>query len=284
MSRAEVPGQPPLIGQLDPEATRTAEDVFRALGPRIRTRLVNRVQRDVSVRAVSVEWTALGTATDRLSPDAIAATFRVEPSGFAGMVVMESMLMARMIGLMLGEAHDAPSTFGDGRAPSRFDLNLARRIAEDVVVAIEDLMPELANRHEITAVGTALRIHLGQPRTSYVGTIWYEVEVLRTKSRLAVIVPSEITRLVLPKRSTNRSTDTRAGIERVMPLRVEAVAEIARLRMSLGECHAIKPGKMFDLGPAGEVTVTVGGRPVLIGEAGVQDGMRSVQILHRVDR
>jgi flagellar motor switch/type III secretory pathway protein FliN len=125
---------------------------------------------------------------------------------------------------------------------------------------------------------------IGLPRTALVGAAQYEIALPSpegAQGRIVVVLPSEVARMATPKRITRQ--ENRAGIERVMPLPVVAVAEVRRITMSLAQLREIRVGHMLDLGSAKDVVLLVGDRPALIGEAGVQNQMRSVRIRSRAE-
>lgn len=273
------PQQSLLLGHLDAGASRLAEDLFRHAANRIRTRLVNRVGMDLPVNFSGTEWTTVGPVMDRLAPTCAFATLRLMPSGLAGWVAVEHGLLSRLVGRILGQ----PSTTNDppSRTPSRFDLVITRRIAEDALGGIGEILPPgAADRVDVLEAATSVR-GPSLPPTALVGTTTYSVgppdEPL---GQLTVVLPSEVIRVAMPRRTTRASEE--AGIDRVLPLPVTLTAELGRVRMSLSALRALKPGDQLDLGPVRDVVLRTGDRPTFTGEAGVANGFRSVKVHARV--
>ncbi|MEQ1504721.1 MAG: FliM/FliN family flagellar motor switch protein [Myxococcota bacterium] len=276
------PNAPPLLGHLDPAASRMVEELFRAAVGRVRTRLVNRVGTDLPVDSISTEWAPLGQALDGLAPGAAVATFRIEPSGLTGVCAVEGELLTRLVGQILGQQNEGTWTAAADRPLSRFDLVIARRVSEDVLGGIVELFPQ-EHTVSVLAVGSSARVALGLPRTAFVGSTVYEVEAPGGhRGRIQVVMPSEITRVAAP-RPAPRASDPREGLERVLLLPVTVVAELRRISLSLSQLKAVRPGQILDLGPAKDVVVRVGDRPALLGEPGVQNTLRSVRIKGRVE-
>lgn len=275
----------PLLGQIDPVASHQVEDLFRNAIPRIRTRLVNRVGMDLPVGPASIEWSPLGPILDRLSGSALVR-FQIEPSGLVGLFAVDTDLLTMLVGQILGQPQDRTWAGREGRAPSRFDMVVAKHLAEDVLGGIVELLPPDVGQSVTTDAAAAQR-GIGLPRTAFVGAAQYTVTIATQggdtlKANIVVVLPSEITRLAAPRRTAVR-TENRVGLDRIMPLPVIAVAELRRITMLFSALREIRPGHVIDLGPAKEVVISVGDRPALVGEAGVQNQMRSVRIRARTE-
>jgi flagellar motor switch protein FliM len=272
----------PMLGHLDPGAAIGAEDVFRSAGARIRTQLVNRVGTDLELRPIGTDWVPLAQALGRTTQPSAWTTFRLTPSGLTGVVSVEARLLSWVVGKMLGQPETAMAA--PFRPPSRFDLVVVKRLAEDVVGSIVGLFPQgTAETPHMVEVGSTARVSIGLPRTALVGATVYEVGPTEEPAgRITVIVPSEITRTIGP-RMPHRPIEARVGMERVMVLPVTAVAELRRINLSLSDLRALKPGQMIELGPVRDVTVRVGDRAALVGEVGVQNHFRSIRVKSRVE-
>lgn len=263
-----------LLGHLDAGASRMTEDLFRHAANRIRTRFVNRVGMDLGVAHASTEWLTLGPAMERLAQSCAFATIRVLPSGLVGWVAVEHGLLSRLVGRMLGQ----PTTTQDppSRAPSRFDLVITRRIAEDALGGIsETLPPGVADRVEILEAAASVRSTV-LPPTALVGITAYGVTAGEEPlGALTVVLPSEVIRVAMPRRATRHEE---AGIDRVLPLPVTLTAELGRVKSTLSALRALRPGDQLDLGPVRDVVLRTGDRPTFVGEAGITNGFRSIRI------
>lgn len=275
----EPPQQSLLLGHIDAGASRLAEDLFRHAANRIRTRLVNRVGMDLPVNFSGTEWTTVGPVMERLAPSCAFATLRLQPSGLAGWVAVQNELLGRLVGRILGQppgASDPPS-----RPPSRFDLLITRRIAEDALGGISEILPPgTADRVDVLEAAASVQ-RPSLPPTALVGCTVYTVGAAEEPlGRLTVVLPSEVIRVAVPRRTDRASEE--AGIDRVLPLPVTLTAELGRVKLSLSALRALKPGDLLDLGPVRDVIIRTGERPTFTGEAGVSNGFRSVRIHSRV--
>lgn len=277
--------RPPLLGQLDPAASHQVEELFRNASARVRTRLVNRVGADLPVGPISIEWSPLGPVLDRLVGAALVR-FHISPSGLVGLFAVDTDILTMLVGQILGQPPDRFWSGKEGRSPSRFDMVVARRIADDVVGGIVELMPPEVGQSVEVDPGNA-RQGIGLPRTAFVGAVDYTLSIPTLegdpiRGKLSVVLPSEITRLALPRRAVVRE-ENRVGFDRIMPLPVVAVAELRRITLPFSALREIRPGHVIDLGPAKDVVISVGERPAFVGEAGVQNQMRSVRIRSRTE-
>ena len=67
-------------------------------------------------------------------------------------------------------------------------------------------------------------------------------------------------------------------MNRVLPINVEVVAELARLEVPLSRLQGLAIGDTLDLGRLSDVVLRVRGEPTLRGEPGTIDGVRCVRV------
>ena len=67
-----------------------------------------------------------------------------------------------------------------------------------------------------------------------------------------------------------------------MPIEFEVVAEFARMRMRVRELRGLRVGDIVPLGPTEGVLLRVNGKNVIRGDAGIQNGQRSVKVTERL--
>lgn len=285
MSDPSAATTPALLGHLDSDATTMVDDLLRASSPRIRRQLVNRVGMDLPIVSVDSEWAPMSSVLDRMPQAHAVASCRIDPPGMDVLVAIEADLLYRLVGLVLGASPTNATPSGPGRVPSRFDLVIARRVTEDVLNGIVAGIPgegEDERKVLIDEVGTSTRMGLGLSRSAFVCAATFEIEAPdRSVGRITVVLPSSIARIGVPKKSA-RAHEGRVGMGRVLPLSVTLVAELRRLAVPLARLHQLQPGQVLDLGPAKDVVLRIGDRSTLVGEAGIQNTMRSVKIKARV--
>ena len=72
-------------------------------------------------------------------------------------------------------------------------------------------------------------------------------------------------------------------MERVRPLGLELVAELAQVQVPISELDGLKIGSMIDLGPARYVDVKINGHTAMVGEPGESRGCHSFRVLRKVE-
>ena len=100
---------------------------------------------------------------------------------------------------------------------------------------------------------------------------------------MSVVLPGTASGILWPNGTRRRSgRDAGKGLLRVLPIPVEATAELARVKMNLHTMRALRVGSTIDLGNVADVKVRVGGRVVMQAEAGEREGVRCVRVKRRV--
>lgn len=282
----------PLLARVDRRALAMVEDLFRNTAPRLRTRLVNRVGGDVPVRFGAASVCSLGEVFDRLHGHGAAiGQFQVQnrEGSVRGVVVLEGALVHKLVGLMLGEKSDDQPGMGSNRALTNIDLRLATRLCEDVLEGMCDAStahtrPEV----ELDAVTPTSRAVPSLPRSATVLESTLDFGPPDSPFGLAsVLLPAQAKGVLWSATGQQEHRvaigDT-GGIQRVLPVEVQVVAELVRKRMNLSRLRGLAVGDLIPLDKLGAVELRVGGRPALLAEAGEKDGVRSVRITGRAGR
>lgn len=272
--------------RVDRDVLPHVEHLFRNAATRLRTRLLNRCGRDVAVRVSSVEPVRIGDAFDRTSTvGAAAITARVTPADLQAFLLVESGLAQRLIGLLLGDDGRAPDQ-RSGRSFTRFDLRMLGSIAQDLLDAT---MAAVTMPGPVTAkvdgVVATPRAALTLPRGTAMVEITLDLGPPQAPFGLvSVLLPTHATGILWPERDLRRAREAEASaLGRVMPVRVDVIAELARTSITLGDMRRLAVGAEIDLGPIGDVRVCVSGRPTLMGQPGEVDGVRSVKVVRRLE-
>ncbi len=63
---------------------------------------------------------------------------------------------------------------------------------------------------------------------------------------------------------------------------VPVVVELSRQQLSVSQLRRMQPGDLLELGGIKQVELRIGGKPLLMGEPGEQDGSRSVRVVRRI--
>jgi len=284
---------PSLLSHPDREAAAALpalEDLFRSVARRVRTRLVNRAGSDVPVRLGVAQVTTVGHILDDSETRAggIFAVFRFEPLGLPGLVVVQGRLLARIVGVMLGESIDDEPPPYRSRQVTEVELKIAQRACEDVMNGLMESWPSSKPiRVALDSIGTNPRAASGLAQTTPVVAASLDFGRPDDPFGLMIVaIPAQTTRDLRVPKVAALSRTPRGGkidLQSVMPLGLELVAELAKVQVPIRELEAMKIGSMIDLGPARHVNVKINDHIALIGEPGESRGCHSFRVLRKVD-
>lgn len=274
------------LGHVDRGIVRDLEDLFRVAIQGMRTRIVNRSSADVPVRSGSTDLASLGQVEERLRGQEGGAfvAFHLDPWDLPGLLVIEGPLLFRLVGIFLGEKVDAEAPLYRYRTLTRVDLRVAQRVAEDALAGLCEALSSAgpSPSFRVERVSGSARWSFPMPRSTSILDATLELGPPGDPYGLmAFVLPAQIARRILPHAGEERRRGAQRGMSRVLPLPVQAVAELGRAKLSLREVRGLEVGSMIDLGRIRHVEVRAGSRCTLLCEPGVQDGMRSVRVIRR---
>lgn len=270
----------------DAEVRGLVRDLFRAACRQMRVRLVNRLGFDLPVRFVDASVVTLGEIQDRLIAEEGGAyvRFGFEPGDHEGLLALDGTLLYRMVGLMLGEDPWGEPSVYFTRSLTPADLRFAGRIVDDLLMGLSEATPATSEaRVEMRELSGEARMPLNATR----GTGMIEVRLAFGQpedpaGEGIVALPAAVLGVLFPTRAPSRAERSQRGLARVLPLPVEVVAELARVRMTLSTVRTLAVGATIDLGPIGDVPVRIGDKFAFATEPGVQDGRRSVRVKRKM--
>lgn len=274
--------QEALLQRVDPTDLATVRDWLDAAAPELRNLLVKRCGQDVPVHIDPAESLRLEEVLER---DAVTACpFSADKGALRGLILLETSLVGAVVGRFLGDASLEPAA---ERPLTRIDLQMARRLCDDVLRALQtscsmDEAPHLlagkvsANTRTVQALPQARNVIdasfvIGEPDMP-LGRVW-------------VVLPPQGAGVLWPKRGPVRNVRLHpaTGMQRVLPVPLPVVAELARTTVPLARLRALQVGDELPLGALNHVVVRVGDRPTLLAEPGEADGVRSVRIARRLE-
>jgi flagellar motor switch protein FliM len=275
------PSSTRLLSRVDEDTLRRLRDWLGDVLRAQRVRLVNRVGTDVSLSLDALDVRPVGALTaDRELR--FMATARLDPCGLDLVVGVDAALLSHLFGALLGVAGGAAPDRVD-RALTRTDLRVGRRIVDDLLHGLELALPSgCPERAVVTDIGATRRLRLGAPGTTAFACA--RITVTTADGPLGAFTlafPVTLAAVLWPGRGPAQRASGPDGDARVLPMHVEAVAELGRIRLPLARVDALLAGDTLDLGRLGDVVVRVRGEPALRGEAGVVDGVRCVRIRER---
>ncbi|MCP4804253.1 MAG: hypothetical protein GY913_23415 [Proteobacteria bacterium] len=284
--------QNPLV-RPDREASSTLpalEDLFRASAREVRTRLVNRAGADVPVRLGVAQVTTVGRILrDTDARDGgVFGLFRFNPLGLPGLLVVQGRLLSRLVGVLLGEDPELEPPPYRVRPTTQVEMRFCHRICEDVLASLSAAWPkDPAPELDIESLGTNPRLARGLSQTTSVVAASLDFGRPDAPYGLMIVaIPAQAARdLRVPRIEpiTQDMRTSRYDKARVLPVELEAVAELARTRLSLSCLQDLKVGTQIDLGPRQTVNVHVNGRSLFQGEPGRAGGSHSVRITRKMN-
>jgi flagellar motor switch protein FliM len=208
-----------------------------------------------------------------------------------GFVVLEGPLIQRLVGMLLGED---PKTTNDDyamRPLTELDLRFLRRICDDIVqnlVRACTMHPRPEPIIELVVPNPRSAPSL--PKTTTVVDVTIDFGPPHEPFGLAsIVLPAQAEGVLWPAKSERRPTPGALlrpdeGIDRVMPVSVEIVAELTRKKLPLSDVRKLHVGQILELGPLRDVELRLSGQTAFTAEAGERDGVRSVRIRKKVPR
>lgn len=273
----------PLVGRFDDRTRGLIRELLTHALRRQRIRLVNRIGLDIPLQLGDSDHEPLEALQERMRQEEmrLMARIRLEPGGTRGLIALDMTLLFRLLGLLLGEDPWGEPTPADARPLTRADRRVGTHLLGDLVNGWNDVLPG-GHRWILGEVTDDPRMDMGMHRAA--GMLATTLEVGDPDSPMGrglIAVPTALVPTLWPDaRVAEQSTD--AGVARVMPLHVTAVAELARLRMPLSKVRALEVGDTLSLGALRHIEVRVRGKGAFIGEAGSKDGTRCVRVLENV--
>jgi flagellar motor switch protein FliM len=265
------------------------EDLFRASARDVRTRLVNRAGSDVPVRLGVAQVTTVGRILEDTDArdGGVFGLFRFNPMGLPGLVVVQGRLLSRLVGVLLGEDPDEEPPPYRVRPVTQVEMRFCRRITDDVLNSLSAAWPKNPRPSlDIESLGSNPRLAKGLSQTTAVVAASLDFGRPDAPYGLMIVaIPAQAARdLRVPKIEaiTPERRRRRYDSRRLLPVKVEAVAELARTRLTLSQLQDLRVGTEIDLGSYNQVHLKVNGRTLFEGEPGSSGGSHCVKINCRI--
>lgn len=279
------------------DAMPVIEEFLRAVGNRLRSRLVNRTSSDIQVvlQEVVIQSIEAIKRMEEMTTEGVFGLVRFDGSGLPGVVTLQRGLLTRVIGAMLGDAQEGDEEEEeaeeeeDGSRPlSPVEQRIAYRMFRDMRRDILEAWP-MPEAPEIVIDGQPGNSRIIDPHSG-------EEEVVSASfvvgmeddefGKLVVGIPTHVLRSAGQPKDRGGKKKAKPSkppeMSRVMPVEVEVVAEMARLPMRVRDLHNLQSGDLLPLGPMDAATVRINGRALLQGEPGHANGQRSIRIRKKI--
>lgn len=266
------------------------EEFFRTLSQRVRARLVNRCGSNFQVRVQDVAVKQLGDVFDESMEGGVFGMLRFDAPRIPGPAAMERNLLTGIIGAMLGDEGELGISEDDDGEEERPLSIVEQRIAERIFM---DLATDLALVWPANpSPPIALDGSPGSSRVVEAGSVDDDVYVGLLEfgppeepyGNLVTTVPVQVLR-GLDKKGGKKDEDEQrvvTSLERIMPIELEMVAEMARLPMRVKDLRKLRVGDLLPLGPLTGALIRINGKNIMVGEPGHANGQRSVRIIKKI--
>lgn len=267
----------PFIAPVNTTLLDQAGYLVRKIVPGLRRRLVNRVGTEIGVELQETTSSTIGEQLDVMgSRPAALATLEIPGGRMA--VVLEGSLLSKLLARMLGGDPSTEEEEDDRAALTRIDLRVGSRLCEDLA---ETLGEQLGFQVTVFDVRPAPRSLVWSTRSTKVVTVPMRFGPEDNPFGMAtLVVPLPVCNTLFG--TTGLPTNRAVAVDRVLPLEVEVIAELARIPLVVADLQHLEVGSMLDLGSASEIVLSVNGKPTLLAEAGEADGVRSIRVLRRL--
>lgn len=265
------------------------EACFRSAARAMRARLVTRTGKDLPVTVAEVRSASALEVMDgeAAAGNAVWCPFHFGRADLSGFMVMEGRLLSRLVGRLFGDGDVVLGTAESDRALSEVELSVGGRLCRELFDSLERYWPpphpprffagELSMaRHGISDI----------PATTpmVVAVIRFGPE----DNPLGVMecaVPGALAKGLSGKKQQAASRPEASRVlnfDRLMPVEVDLVVELARIELSLHVLENLQVGGDIPLGQLHEICARVNSSASFFGEAGTTGGMRSFKIGRRV--
>jgi flagellar motor switch protein FliM len=263
-------------------------ECIRAAIRRLHTRILNGSWTEAYVRVRSVQTL---TAAEVFSVPEVQNTSVWAPCEIpnvgAGFWAIEDRLLDHLIGWLFGDVGRPGAPLGAPRTPTTVEIGISTRLCNELYLAMETHWPvspaphflarsASSSRHTVTTIPLhtsmiAATIECGQGDTLYgCMTLALPAAILE---KLTNAPPPPVVLTTVTPRVPNYT--------RLLPMEMEIIVELARLRTPMNTLENLEVGQELTLGSLGEVRALVNGRPSFVGEAGETSGRRSFRITRR---
>jgi len=278
------------------DAMPVIEEFLRAVGNRLRSRLVNRTSSDIQVvlQEVVIQSIEAIKRMEEMTTEGVFGLVRYDSAGLPGVVTLQRGLLTRVIGAMLGDAQEVddeaeePEEEDGARPLSPVEQRIAQRMFRDMRRDILEAwpMPELPEIALDGQPGNSRIIDLHAGEEEVVSAAFLVGMEDDEFGKMVVGIPTHVLRSAGQPKDRGGKKKAKPSkppeMSRVMPVEVEVVAEMARLPMRVRDLHNLQSGDLLPLGPMDAATVRVNGRALLQGEPGHANGQRSIRIRKKI--
>lgn len=277
----------PIAAEAAPVPYPLLEEVFGGATRRFRAQMASRTGSESQVQVGPIVLSTLeGLCVEEAYADAgLWCSFQIVGVPTPAYIVIEGSLLARLMGRLFGEG-DVETLHARPRGITEVECMIGGRLCRDLMDAVA---ASWAGAEALVvrpgAVAPSQRVCAEvDPATPYAITT-LEMGGNLGPGNIFVALPAAVWEVFGPRRRSVPSTPARRepAFDRVMPVQIELVVEIARLDLSLRRLQALTVGDELPLGALGEACGRVGDKRAFYGEPGASGGVRSFRVMRRAD-
>lgn len=252
---------------------------FEGVARRLRARVLNRAGVDLSVRVGPVAVGTLGEVSARGPAGALWTVWGTADGRPPALLAVDPALVRSLLGHFFGDPAATVAPRAPGRELTAVEQRVAGRLVAEVLGAMAERWP----------VGTPPAEGDHSTRPTPPATVpadtrlaWARLECGGEDAPVgSLVVAIPLARLEAPAAAAAPAAPREPCFERVMPVSVELVVELARVTLTVARLRELAVGSELPLGPVREATARVRGAPVLLGEPGSDGSQRSFRVLRR---
>ncbi len=265
------------------------EGCFRSAARAMRARLVTRTGKDLSVAVTEVRGASALELMDGeiASGNAVWCPFNFGRADLSGFAVMECRLLSRIVGRLFGDGEAILGALEVERVLSEVELSIGARLCRELFDSLERYWPPPHPPRFFSGDLSLGRHGIGDlPATTpmVVAEIRFGPE-LNPLGVMLCALPAALAKGLTGKKplAGGRPDASRVlNFDRLMPVEVDLVVELARLELSLHVLENLEVGTDLLLGQVNELCARVNNGASFFGEAGTTGGVRSFKIARRV--
>lgn len=262
-------------------------EVLGGAARRLRAKLATRTGRDAPVRVGEPYACTLAELIANASPGgSLWCVFPVVAGGPPALVVVETALLASLIGRLFGAPDSDPSRARSG-GPTEVERSIGARMSRELIEAMVDCWTGGPTpRFTVGETAPSPRVCGGlDPESRYVAVPMEIGTHDNPLGTVCIALPAPIVPgaapIPLPPPAPPPPTARLPHFDRVLPVQVDLVVELARFTVPLRALRGLMVGHELMLGPPTPAIGRVGDRPAFTGEAGTQGGVRSLRVTGR---
>lgn len=252
---------------------------FEGVGRRLRARVLNRAGVDLPVRVGVITTGTLAEVAARGPEGALWTLWGTADGRPPVLLAAEPALIRALLGHFFGDSAAPVAPRPGSRQLTAVEQRVARRLVAEVLGALAERWPVGAPPAE----GDHLtRPSLPAALPTDTRLAWTRLECGAEDEPIgSLVVAIPLARLQAAAAPAASVTAREPRFERVLPVSVELVVELARITLTVARLRELAVGTELPLGPVREAIARVGGAAVLEGEPGSDGGQRSFRVLRR---